>query len=447
MPQFLRYHLRRDDLSPFDALFPNVPRFFWAEPGSQNAWAGTGVEAQLTSSGPERFQDMKREAAQVLDQVVDVNPAPAPPRLFGGFSFNPALDAVDAYPQGYWAGFAAAEFVLPRLQITHLDGVTWLTVCRRAQAGVTLESLAAEARAFRPVNPSAPARLRHLCDVTSANEWTAAVLGAARAISDEKMCKVVLARARAAQFDGLLDPLHPLKALDQNYPNTFRFLFAPHGPQAFLGATPELLARVEGGELFSIALAGSVGRGETPAEAEKLAAELLASTKDRHEHALVVGAIRHGLEPLTAQLNIPNTPGIRRLANIQHLETPIHGRLADGHGALDVVAALHPTPALGGVPRQPALEFIAAHEPTPRGWYAAPIGWLDANGDGTFAVAIRSALLEADRALLYAGAGIVDGSDPVKEWQETELKFKPLMDALTGSRVEIRRRESVEVMR
>jgi isochorismate synthase len=218
-------------------------------------------------------------------------------------------------------------------------------------------------------------------------------------------------------------------------------MFAPRGGKTFLGATPELLARVERGELFSVALAGSVGRGKTPAEAESLAAELLASTKDRHEHALVVGAIRHGLEPLTAQLDIPNVPGIRRLANIQHLETPIRGKLAAGCGALDVVAALHPTPALGGVPRQPALEFIAANEPTARGWYAAPIGWLDAEGNGTFAVAIRSALVDGDRALLYAGAGIVDGSDPAKEWQETELKFKPLMDALTGSRVEMRQRE------
>ena len=319
--------------------------------------------------------------------------------------------------------------------MTRLDGETWLTICRRAGAGVTLETLAAEARAVRPVDVSAPAGLSHLCDATSYDEWAAMVTGGVHEIRNEKMCKVVLARARAAQFDGALNPLHPLVTLNQNYPNTFRFLFAPYGQKTFLGATPELLARVERGELFSVALAGSVGRGKTPAEAEALAAELLSSTKDRHEHALVVGAIRHGLEPLTAQLDIPNVPGIRRLANIQHLETPIRGRLAAGYGALDVVAALHPTPALGGVPRQPALEFIAANEPTARGWYAAPIGWLDANGDGTFAVAIRSALLEGDRALLYAGAGIVDGSDPAKEWQETELKFKPLMDALTGSPV------------
>ncbi len=427
--QYLRYHLRRDDLSPFDILDASSPRFFWAEPGSEDAWAGTGAEARLTGSGAGKFQQIKRDAAEVLSQVVDLNPAPVPNRLFGGFSFTPTLDSVD------WSGFTAAEFILPRLQVTRLDGETWLTICRRAGAGVTLETLAAEARAVRPVDVSAPAGLSHLCDATSYDEWAAMVTGGVHEIRNEKMCKVVLARARAAQFDGALNPLHPLVTLNQNYPNTFRFLFAPYGQKTFLGATPELLARVERGELFSVALAGSVGRGKTPAEAEALAAELLSSTKDRHEHALVVGAIRHGLEPLTAQLDIPNVPGIRRLANIQHLETPIRGRLAAGYGALDVVAALHPTPALGGVPRQPALEFIAANEPTARGWYAAPIGWLDANGDGTFAVAIRSALLEGDRALLYAGAGIVDGSDPAKEWQETELKFKPLMDALTGSPV------------
>lgn len=435
MTQFLRYHLRREDLSPFDLLAPNLPRFFWAEPGSRNAWSGLGVEAHLTGSGPERFKQIKRNAAEVLDQIVDLNSAPVPKRLFGGFSFDSVLDAVS------WDEFSAAEFVLPRYQINRVEGETWLTICRRAVPGVTSETLMAEASAVRPMRNAPTASLLHLCDETSFDEWDWMVAGAVNAIRAEKMCKVVLARTRTAQFDHPVDTLPALKKLDREYPNTFRFLFSPQGGKTFFGATPELLARVEKRELFSVALAGSIGRGSSLAEAEALAAELLQSAKDRHEHSLVVGAMRLGLKPLVAQIDIPEVPGIRRLTNIQHLETPIRARLAQGCTALEVVEALHPTPALGGVPLAPALDFIAANESTPRGWYAAPIGWLDAEGDGTFAVAIRSALVAGDQARLYAGAGIVDCSDPAKEWQETELKFKPLMEALTGSCIEIRQRE------
>jgi len=425
MQKFLRYHLRRDDLTPFDILAPDAPRFFWKEPSSGSAWAGNGIIAHLTGSGAERFQKIKREADEVLSRVEDLNTAPVPNRLFGGFSFSPTINP------GEWNDFAAAEFILPHLQINQINGQTWLTVCRRAEPGITRETLAAEAHAVRPIWDAPVAELLHLSDETSFEAWTTMVKHAVRDIRNEKMCKVVLARTRRAQFDRALDVLPGLKTLVQNYPDTFRFLFSPRSNKTFFGATPELLVRVEGGELFSVALAGSVERGKTLMEDETLATDLLRSAKDRHEHALVVGAIRHELEKLTTRLDIPATPIIRRLANIQHLETPIRGLLSNNHSVLDALEALHPTPALGGVPLEPALNFIAGHEPATRGWYAAPIGWLDANGNGTFAVAIRSALVYENKALLFAGAGIVDGSEPAKEWQEIEMKFEPLTDALT----------------
>jgi isochorismate synthase len=180
-----------------------------------------------------------------------------------------------------------------------------------------------------------------------------------------------------------------------------------------------------------MALAGSAARGQTPDEDETLAAALLASAKDRHEHELVVAAVRAHLAEAADELTTPSAPVVLRLRNIQHLLTLIAGRLRQpGDGALQLARRLHPTPAMGGVPPERALAFLRHAEPVPRGWYAAPIGWIDSALDGVFAVGIRSAITQHDRAWLYAGAGIVAGSSPEREWAETALKFRPMLGAL-----------------
>ena len=182
-----------------------------------------------------------------------------------------------------------------------------------------------------------------------------------------------------------------------------------------------------------MALAGSVQRGTTAAEDTELAAALLASTKDRHEHALVVDALRNLLQPLSSELTIAAEPALLTLSNIQHLYSPVSARLSEQGGILPLLEALHPTPAMGGTPRRLGLNFIQANEPTLRGWYAAPVGWIDSAMDGAFAVAIRSAIVQRERAWAYAGAGIVPDSIPQKEWQETAWKFQPIINAVVGS--------------
>jgi menaquinone-specific isochorismate synthase len=177
-------------------------------------------------------------------------------------------------------------------------------------------------------------------------------------------------------------------------------------------------------------LAGSIGRGKTPTEDAVLALELLNSAKNQHEHALVVESIRRRLAPLTSQLTISAQPTVLQLGYIQHLFTPIHATLNQSDGVLPILQNLHPTPALGGQPRELAMPFISQAEPVPRGWYGAPVGWLDHNLDGAFSVAIRSAITQDRRVWLYAGAGIVANSDPQAEWEETALKFKPMLNAL-----------------
>ncbi len=430
----IRYHLRRNDLSPFDILAArNTASVFWVEPDSNQAWAGIGCEARLTACGPDRFNIIRRKAAELLANVIDLNDPPIPgylPRLFGGFAF------LDHSVTEMWADFPPAEFILPHIQAVHLHNGTWVTVYHRLRSGEELQAvqarLEAEAHDLHRQLIPAHAVLLKTSDKITFFQWQSVVDRAIQSIRAGEMQKVVLSRVRAAQFATPVDPLPVLKTLGQHYPQTFRFLFSPRPGQAFFGATPELLARVTKPQVYSLALAGSTATGSSPSEQQALAEALLHSSKNRHEHALVLEAIRNALQPLTISLGSAETPHVRRLANIQHLETQLQGTLVDNCDIYDVISALHPTAAVGGSPRQAALDFVTRAEPATRGWYAAPVGWLDAGGNGVFAVAIRSALCEGNKALLYAGAGIVAGSDPAQEWQETELKFKPLMEALGG---------------
>ncbi len=206
-----------------------------------------------------------------------------------------------------------------------------------------------------------------------------------------------------------------------------RFAFQ-RGEAVFLGASPERLCDKRGLSVASDALAGSAPRrDEGDARA---AAALLESDKDRREHQVVVDAVRAALEPLATRIRVPAAPVVRTLRNVHHLWTPITATLARPLHVLDLVRALHPTPAVCGTPREAAIRWIAAHEPDPRGWYAGAVGWFDAEGDGAFNVAIRSGLLARREAWLYAGAGIVEGSDASLEYAETRLKQAPMLAAL-----------------
>ena len=204
------------------------------------------------------------------------------------------------------------------------------------------------------------------------------------------------------------------------------------GDRCFLGASPERLVRLRHGAVRATCLAGSIARGANAEQDQLLGAELLASAKDRAEHEFVVHAICTALADICADQMSAGPLSLMKLRNVQHLFTPIVGRVAVGCDILGMVARLHPTPAMGGVPREPALEIIRRFEGMDRGWYASPVGWVDARGEGEFAVAIRSALLHGAEATLFAGCGIVAGSDPEREYVESCLKLRPVLAALGG---------------
>jgi salicylate biosynthesis isochorismate synthase/menaquinone-specific isochorismate synthase len=225
------------------------------------------------------------------------------------------------------------------------------------------------------------------------------------------------------------DPAAVLGVLREAFPSC-HVLCVGRGGAAFLAASPELLIRREGMRAGTLALAGSTRRSADPAVDDHLGEQLLRSAKDREEQAIVVQRIEKALRPRSVWITHAEEPILVRIANIQHLGTPIRAQLSESVGVLELAGLLHPTPAVGGEPHAAAVPKIPALEGLDRGWYAGPIGWTDVHEDGEFVVALRCALLDGTLARCYAGDGVVSESDPAAELAETEIKLQALLPVL-----------------
>jgi menaquinone-specific isochorismate synthase len=421
---------------------PESPRFYWDSSAHPVSLVGWGKAAELTDWGERRFHDIQSQVEHLSTRLYSINPESpldAGPRWMGCFSFQPHPSE-----DSLWHAFPDAYFVLPRIQLARLEGQVWLTINHLVDEVSDVRQLdsffaacLAEARSIqRAATTEAVPPMHKAVEITttlSEETWQEMVGGALKRIRGGEFEKVVLARTLQAQFHQPVSVVETLQKLAGRYPDCYRFMIEPQAGQVFLGASPELLAEVRAPSFHTAALAGTIKRGNSPQEDDQLGQDLLDDPKERQEHAIVIRAIQGKLTPFTVALDIAPTPSLRKLGNVQHLETSIQGRLAYGWGVLDVVAALHPTPAMGGWPQDAAQTYLAQAEPFERGWYAAPIGWVDPWGNGLFAVGIRSGLFSGQTATLFAGAGIVADSDPTKEWQETSLKFKPLLEAIGGA--------------
>lgn len=425
-PISLTYFLRAAD-SP--------TRVHWQNNALSVAYAGYGVAAMINAGGQSRFTDIRAQAESIFGVLsIDTPTRETEPRFFGGFAFQP--DALDEP----WAAFSAAWFVMPRVMLTQVGHEQWITLTDSLRPDYTATDLHSELialtacfEAYHRRDSTHTARLIETDYPLSQAAWTHQVTAAVDRIHRGLLEKVVLSRTCDLRFDTAIDPLDTLDRLATRYPETYRFMIAPTETSAFVGATPEVLVEVSGAHIRTAAVAGSVGRGKDAQEDAELAAQLFTNPKERHEHALVAESLRDLLEPITTELRSPEDPYILTLGNIQHLHTPFEGTLGAKTDVLDVVATLHPTPALGGCPQRVAMETITEIEMLSRGWYASPVGWFDRHGSGLFAVAIRSAVLNGSQARLYAGCGIVAQSEPDREWDETRIKFKPMLDALGAS--------------
>lgn len=430
-----------DPLAVLESIYEPGELHFYAErPGIETALAGAEVVLQHEASGPGRFSAMQAFVDETLARTIAVGDVQAPfggPHFFGTFSFLDEVEASEAFP--------SARFFVPRWQVARAGGVTTAVANFLVEPDAPLEALAqrvlrahAKFRDFDRARPDAPPRsirstqgegpvafTRH-----EVGDYRAAVAAALSEIERGEVEKIVLARATDLETDR---PLHPLRVLDglrRRFPDCYSFTAGDGCGRSFIGASPERLVRVSKGLLETEALAGSTRRGKTPDEDAALGEALLRSEKDLREQQHVLASIHRRLAPLGLTLTHPGTPALRALANVQHLHTPVRAELPASVRLLDTLGRLHPTPAVGGVPRAAAVPRIRDLEGFPRGLYAGALGWINSRGGGEFFVGIRSALIDGPRARVYAGAGIVAGSQPDKEFAETELKYQALMEAL-----------------
>ncbi len=382
--------------------------------------AGAGVAARVAvPGGPERISLLAREVETVLRAIRRKDDAPAPLAV-GAIAFDTERPAELLVPERLVLRRRVGETVA--LEV-HPEGLAPADHERERWVGRAVPHEAFEEIQLR-ADPEPEA-------------YAAAVREAVRRIRAGGLRKVVLARTVVVAADRELDPKQLLWRLRAVDPDCFTFAApelvpaAPSPAGTLVGATPELLVAKRGSEVLATPLAGSAPRFGDPAEDAAAAARLLGSAKDREEHALVVADVAERLAPLCEELHHPHEPEPLGTANVWHLATPFRGRLRTGvQSALDLVAALHPTPAVAGSPRELAGAALTELEPIDRGWYAGPVGWVDAEGDGEWAIALRCAELTGRTARLFAGAGIVGDSDSAAELEETERKFRALLDAL-----------------
>ncbi len=402
------------------------------------AHCGIAAEVRTTGNGEERYAEVWQAAnALALDPVLPPGAARAPRvRLYGGFSFR-----ADHRAEGVWEAFPSGLFHLPAFELEG-DGTgdAWL----RARAVVPADEVddvlprlrrrAEELRAELTTLADAPVRrataVAGQAHATDRVAWEGAVDESLSAIRAGRISKAVLARTLDVTTERPVDPVDVVAHLREMSQGSHVFFFEPQPGMAVVGAAPETVATLKDGVFHATAVAGSIRRGDSPREQAELAARLLASDKDRAEQRIALDDMVARLETVAHQIRTDPQPHVLTLARIQHLETEIRASVPGGTGILDLLRLLHPTPAVCGLPRDGAMEFLAAEEPFERGWYAGPVGFFDVDGNGVFAPALRMGVMTPGGWRLFAGAGIVEGSVPALEWEETAIKFRPVLEAI-----------------
>ncbi|MCC6313499.1 MAG: isochorismate synthase [Thermomicrobiales bacterium] len=407
----------------------------WQQP-SGGAWAaGIGSAREWIGAAGSPLSALRDEVRQALANWVVVDGARSDVLLFGGCTFDPHRP-----PDPEWANFPRALLVAPRLAAANVGGAPRMVLTCAVTPSDSFETVAStldnlwresnNALEAPPVTPGRMPTVAHRREIPTSADWKSLVGAAAADIRTGRFDKIVLARASIVEAATSIDPLAALARMRDDNPNATLYALASGGG-AFVGASPETLIRVRDGKFATIPLAGSIGRGATIDEDARQAAALLASGKDRHEHEVVVGAVLQALDSATTQIApVPAVPEVIPSRTVLHLATPIRGELKPGVDALELVARLHPTPAVGGFPKEAAIAAIGERESFDRGWYAGAFGWINGVGDGEFAVAIRSALIAGNEARLYAGCGVMRDSDPEAEYEETQLKLQAIGAAL-----------------
>ena len=446
-PRLVSVSLESDHLDPLavlESIYESEALHFYLEqPSRRIALAGAEQVIGRTFEGSNRFaraNSFIRDTFQYTIATGDLDGPLAGPRFFCSFGFFDDVNENEVFPP--------ATVFVPRWQVMRsADRFCAVANCL-VEGGSDVTALAQ--RIWRahtklgsfdfstlqdhpyPCGRTDESTVPSPIEVGPLGRFERSVSQVLDDIASERIRKVVLARAVDVTTPSDLHPLAALNRLRERYPDCYSFSVGNGQGQSFIGATPERLVRVTGRSIETEALAGSTRRGESATEDAMLVRQLLDSEKDIREQRLVLDSILRRLEELGVHPSGSKRIGVLQLSNVQHLHTPVQAELPEGIDLLRLVEELHPTPAVGGTPREDACRRLRALEPFPRGLYAGPLGWVDADGDGEFVVGIRSALIDGSKARVYAGAGIVDGSDAGREYAETELKLRALLDNLFG---------------
>jgi menaquinone-specific isochorismate synthase len=420
---------------------PGEPWFVLEQPSRGGAaLAALGQALTLQASGPARVASVAERWRSLAAGAAGAG-AEDPgggPLAVGGFAF-----AQEGGSSPHWEGFEPASLTVPEVALTRSEAGGGPAVHLTLAAGVAADDLPDEhlaqlaqrlgelrSRALPLLDP-APAGRFVVASAIPPEHYEAAVARAVELIGAGELEKIVLAREVQVHAPRPHDPAAVVGVLREEFPSCFVFAVG-RGEATLLGASPELLVRREGHRVSTLALAGSTRRSADPAVDDHLGEQLLRDGSYREEHAIVARRIERTLRPHSVWVAAAPEPTLVRIANIQHLGTPIRAQLAYPMDALELARLMHPTPAVGGEPLARAAPLIPALEGLDRGWYAGPVGWTDATGDGEFCVALRCALLRGTVARCYAGNGIVRDSDPAAELAETEVKLAALLPLLAG---------------
>lgn len=428
------------------AALPPVspPYIYWARPETELYRLGLGCALRLETGGKERFDKLDNRLKQLTDNWIHYDPEKCgfSPGIFSAFAFAPG-DPME----GPWQGLPNTLLVIPSLLLQSKEHHCTLTLTCHRNRLAHYETVVQEwlgllmplIKALNRETDSSDDSITLFRDHTNPgnSDWLGLVDRAKGAIRAGEFAKVVPARHIQLHGSHPFQPHQVMNRLAQRFPSCLQLAVDLGGP-ALVAATPERLVTLEGEQISCDALGGTGDRSDDPQLDRILTRQLMQSNKTRQEHALVVDYLKQALTPVCSALSVPTQPSVLKLRNLQHLLTRLEGTAVEGISLLELARRIHPTPAVAGEPVAPSLEWLAQHEPIARGWYSGNVGWLEHCGDGELAVLLRCALLQGNRADLYAGAGIVADSDPRAELDETELKLAAMLCALAGENVEQR---------
>lgn len=411
-------------------------RFFWKDPTDEMFIAGMGICSQIQSDqAAGRFFHVEKEWERFIKDAIIFNRFKGDgigPMMFGGFSFDPMKEK-----SNLWAKFSDSLFHIPTFMYSEIQGKAYLTtnvLCTQNDDEGLIDVIQSERQglfaSFINIQSDEDYHLLKEEEIRP-DEWKETVRTIVEELKQGSLEKVVLARETRLFFDKPILAEHVLAQLMKLQRESFIFAFESNG-DCFIGASPERLIKMSGESLFTTCLAGSIARGQTEQEDKQLGEELLNDPKNLIEHQYVVEMIKEAMEETCEEVLLPEKTNLLKMRDIQHLYTPVIGKAKKDTSLLLLVDRLHPTPALGGLPKQAAVERIREIEDLDRGFYGAPLGWLDYRGNGEFAVSIRSGLIQKDEASIFAGCGVVKDSNPDSEYIETKIKFRPMLTALGG---------------